>query len=103
MEEAKNKEQEKISRAELARALDQAQASNDMLVERVKQLSAELQRRDFDFSSFFLSSLFRVLEHPEMYSDEFPKWCADQVEEAMKTFYAAMERPATDKKKADEA
>lgn len=73
-----------------------------------QKLSAEYQRamealnaRDFDYTSFFLSMLFKVMEHPEMYTDTFVTWAGKKIEDALYSFDKAMTGQPEEKK--DEA
>ena len=91
--EEKNKkagQQEKLSYEELKQKFGD-------LFGQYQKLSAEYQRavqalnnRDFDYTSFFLSMLFKVMEHPEMYSDEFVNWSSKHIEDALYSFEKAM-------------
>ena len=49
-----------------------------------------LQARDFDYMSFFLSMLFKVVEHPEMYKDEFVNWATENIQSTLVGFAEGM-------------
>ena len=51
-----------------------------------------MNSRDFDYTSFFLSMLFKVMEHPEMYTDEFCKWTSEHIMDALYSFDNAMKQ-----------
>lgn len=95
------KKQEKLSYEELKQKFGD-------LFGQYQKLSAEYQRavqalnnRDFDYTSFFLSMLFKVMEHPEMYETEFVEWTAKHIQDALYAFDKAMAQ--TPEEKTDEA
>lgn len=102
MEENKKK-QEKLSYEELQKVAGELSQQNQKLMQYVKQLQDALQKRDFDYTSFFLSMLFKVMEHPEMYSDKFVKWVSESVEEALTSFADAQQKAVEEKEKTNEA
>ena len=91
------KQQEKLTYEELKQKFGD-------LFGQYQKLSAEYQRavqalnnRDFDYTSFFLSMLFKVMEHPEMYSDEFVSWTSKHIEDALYSFDKAMAQATEEK------
>ena len=103
MGEAKTKPaaQEKVSpltREELVQQLSDLHFQYQKATDSIQRLQAELEKRDFDYTSFFLSMLFKVMEHPEMYKSEFVEWCAESIQSALVSFSSAMapkEEPKT--------
>lgn len=83
MEEKSNK---KLTYEELSKAASDLHTQYQKLVVEYQKAMDALQRRDFDYTSFFLSMLFKVMEHPEMYTDEFVQWCSKNIETALTTF-----------------
>lgn len=90
MEENKNK---KLSYEELSQAASDLHVQYQKLVAEYKKLGEEYQKamealhnRDFDYTSFFLSMLFKVMDHPEMYNDKFVSWCSENIEGALTSF-----------------
>ena len=90
------KPQGKLTYEQLNKIAADLSAQNQQLVERVKQLSSALEHRDFDYTSFFLSMLFKVLEHPDMYKDAFVKWCSENIEAALTSFAKATQESRED-------
>ena len=103
MEEKKKKQEqpEKLSYDELKQRFGE-------LFGQYQKLSAEYQRamealnsRDFDYTSFFLSMLFKVMEHPEMYNEEFVTWTSKHIEDALYAFDNAMKQQPENKNEAE--
>lgn len=82
----------------LRKTCSELAADNRQLSYRVEQMGKALEQankmlesRDFDYTSFMLSMMFKVVEHPEMYSDEFVKWTVANIESSLKTFVEEMQ------------
>ena len=99
--EEKKKEQ-KLSYEDLQKLAGELSQQNQKMYQQLKQMHEALERRDFDYSSFFLSMLFKVMEHPEMYTDEFVNWSSKQIESALYAFAAAI-APKQEEEKPNEA
>lgn len=78
--------QKKLSYEELNQIASDLHMSNQRLYSRVQELEDVLSRRDFEFSSFFMNSLFRVVDHAEMYDSDFIDWCIGNIKNAMYSF-----------------
>lgn len=105
MEEKKQKDQEqpkKLSYDELSRAASDMSIQYQKAVQYIQKLQDELDRLQFNRTAFLLESLFKVMDHPEMYDSEFVDWTKDNIQEAVKTFYEESvagnkdEKPAAD-------
>ena len=82
MEEKKQNAQgapKKLSYEELAQAASDLQMSNQKLYARVQQLQEALEHREFEFTSFVLNALFKVVEHAEMYPADFLEKCIGNI------------------------
>ena len=102
MEEKKKAgQQEKLSYEELAKNFGELHLQYQKLVAEYQKAMSALNNRDFDYSSFFLSMLFKVMEHPEMYSDKFVEWAGKHIEDALYSFDSAMHQ--NPEEKTDEA
>ena len=111
--EEKNKkagQQEKLSYEELSQAASDLHVQYQKLVAEYKKLGEEYQKavealrnRDFDYTSFFLSMLFKVMEHPEMYNDKFVSWCSENIEGALTSFAENTKPKEEEKTDGDEA
>lgn len=89
MEEKKVKEQKKLSYEELNQAASELWQANQKLTQQIQKMQKALENRDFDYSSFFLSMLFKVTEHIDLYSDEFKKWTIENIQAALTSFAAS--------------
>lgn len=91
----------KLSYDELNKAASEIHLQYQRLTEQYRQLAQEhqkalaaLESREFDYMSFFLSMLFKVMEHPEMYTSAFVTWVGKKIEDALRSFDQAMnEKP----------
>lgn len=90
-------EKKKLSYEELQRLAGELDFENRKLMEHIGQLNAALDRKGFEYSAFFLSNLFRVMDKAEMYSTDFVAWCRKQIEEAMYSFGPEQEIEEKDK------
>jgi len=89
MEEKKNAQgnaPQKMSYEDLARTANELSVQNKKMVEYIQQLQAALAEQDFNRISFFLSMLFKVMDHAEYYSDDFIKWAIEKIESSLKEF-----------------
>lgn len=88
MEENKTKKEEpkKLSYEELNKAASNLHIQYQKLYAEYQKAMQALSDRSFEYTSFFLSMLFKVMEHPEMYSEEFTKWCAGNIEASLRSF-----------------
>lgn len=91
------KKQEKLSYDQLQKTAGDLYQQNQLLLQRLNQMQQALESKDFDYTSFFVSMLFKVMEHPEMYRDEFVKWASEQIESALTAFSKAAEPVTEDK------
>ena len=101
MEENKQKQEEpkKLSYEELQRMAGDLYQQNQKMLQQIRQMQDALERRDFDYTSFFLSMLFKVMEHPEMYKPEFVDWTAEHIQSALYAFAAASQPQEPEPKK----
>ena len=106
MEEKKNPGQKKLSYEELAKNFGELHLSYQKLYAEYQKAVEAIQNREFDYTSFFLSMLFRVMEHPEMYTDDFVGWASKSIEDALRSFGDMMVRDLSrpeDKEQKNEA
>lgn len=61
------------------------------LADQNEQMRQALEDREFNYMSFYLSMLFKVMEHPEMYTVEFTEFAAKEIEDALRSFKMASE------------
>ena len=100
-EKKKNGQPEKLSYEELAKNFGELHLQYQKLVQEYQRAVQALNSRDFDYTSFFLSMLFKVMEHPEMYSDEFVSWTSKHIEDALYAFDNAMKQQPENKNEAE--
>ena len=86
MEETKEK---KMSYDELKKFADGLYADYNKLMRDYRGAVNALN--NIDATSFYLNAAFRVMEHPEMYSDKFVKECSDKIEYIVTKFADSME------------
>lgn len=98
MEEKANK---KLSYEELSKAASDLHVQYQKLVAEYQKAMEALNNREFEYTSFLLQMLFKVMDHPEMYNDEFVKFCSDNIEEAVRSYFAT--RKPSEEEKKDEA
>ena len=88
MEEEKKEQAPKLSYDELKGNFDNLMMQYNKLMGEYRQAVDALNQ--LDYTQFFLGLLFKVMEHPEMYTDTFVTWASKKVEDAMYTFDKAM-------------
>lgn len=86
MEETKEK---KMSYDELKDALNQLYKDYQKLMREYRGAVQALN--NIDATNFYLNAAFKVMEHPEMYSDNFVKNCSDKIEYIVTKFAENME------------
>lgn len=99
-EKKKNGQPEKLSYEQLASKFGELSLQYQKLIQEYQKAVQALNNRDFDYTSFFLSMLFKVMEHPEMYNEEFVQWTSKHIEDALYAFDNAMKQQP---EKTDEA
>lgn len=101
----------KFTYDELKNMASELYTQNQKLSQQCQRMQQALESQEFNYMSFFLSMLFKVLEHAEYYTDDFTKWCIDNIQSALTAFANSMhpnkpEQPAEsteeEKKDADE-
>ena len=89
-EKTKKGQPEKLTYEELANKFGELHLQYQKLQDAYQRAMQALDSRDFDYTSFFLSMLFKVMEHPEMYTDAFTTWTRKKIENALYSFDKAM-------------
>lgn len=95
------KQQKKLTYEELANQYGELHLQYQKLVDAYQKAMQALQNKDFDYTSFFVSMLFKVMEHPEMYESEFVEWTAKHIQDALYAFDEMM-KPVQPEEKTDE-
>lgn len=94
MEEEKNEtqnEKNKMTYEELSKAASELHVQYQKLMAEYQKAMTALNSREFDYMSFFLSMLFKVMDHPNMYKTEFVKWCQMNIQNIMTSFAATLD------------
>jgi hypothetical protein len=101
MEEKKNQKPEKLSYEELSKAASELHVQYQKLMVEYQKAMDALNNREFDYTSFFLQMLFKVLEHPSQYNKQFVSWAAKNVEAMLTSFAENMSEAAKAKAEAE--
>lgn len=73
-------------------------AAHRKLMAEHQQAMDALQNRDFDYMSFFLSMLFKVMDHPNKYDVKFVDWAVQNIQSTLIGFSESLrQQPAQDK------
>lgn len=95
------KEQKKLTYEELSQKFGELYTQYQKAIGHIQKLEASLNENTFNQTSFFISMLFKVMEHPEMYKEDFVSWSAENIESALRSF-AAVFQPEEDAKDEEE-
>lgn len=76
----------KLSYEELSKRFGELYAQYQKAMEYIQKLQNTLSDNNFNQISFFVSMLFKVMERPEMYNEDFIKWSQENIESALRTF-----------------
>lgn len=98
MSQEKNHEQ-KLSYEQLNQAFCELHTQYQKLTQEYRKALEALNDRDFNYTSFFLSMLFKVVEHPEMYKEDFVQWATDNIQNALTSFAQHMEEAFAEEEK----
>ncbi len=91
----------KLTYDELNKAFADLHQQYQRLASEYRKAMDALGSRDFEYTSFFLQALFRVLDHPDRYGDKFVDWCVKNIEAAL-TGFAESAKPQNAAEKKDE-
>ena len=73
----------KLTYEELQHAASELHTQYQKLAQEYQKVVAALNNRQFDYMSFLLQMLFKVMEHPEMYTQEFVRWASSNIEDSL--------------------
>lgn len=79
-------EKKKLSYEELNKAASDLHVQYQKLFAEYQKVLEALNSRDFEYTSFFLQALFKVVEHPDMYKNDFVTWCTENIQAALTSF-----------------
>jgi len=83
----------KLTYEELSKRFGELYAQYQKAMEYIQKLQNTLSDNNFNQISFFVSMLFKVMEHPEMYNEDFIKWSQENIESALRTFAETFKNP----------
>lgn len=92
-------DKKKLTYEELSQRFGELYSQYQKATEYIQKLQAAMSENSFNQTSFFISMLFKVMEHPEMYSEDFVKWSQENIESALRTFAEAFAEPKEEEKK----
>lgn len=101
MEELKKQEEpKKLTYEQLSKAASDLHVQYQKLMHEYQKAMEALNDQSFNYNSFFLQMLFKVMEHPNRYPDKFIDWCSSNIQNSLVAFASAMNESA---KKVEEA
>ena len=102
-ENKKNQQPKKLTYDELNKAASELHVQYQKLLGEYQKAMQALQNRDFDYTSFFLQMLFKVMDHPKQYEDNFVKWAAANIQSTLVGFSDSFREAETKAEKGNEA
>lgn len=93
------KKQKRLTYDELNKAASELHVQYQKLYAEYEKAMEALRNRDFDYTSFFLQMLFKVMEHPDMYTEKFVKWASGNIESALVAFAESAHQQQEEEKK----
>lgn len=79
-------EKKKLTYEELQRVVADLHQKNQYLEETLKKYMKALDDKEFEYMAFFLTNLFKVVEHTEIYPTDFVEWSVKNIVTAMRSF-----------------
>lgn len=92
----KNEGQEKISYDQLKNYYAELRAQYDKAMAHIQELHQALDSREM--TSFALTSMFKVMEHPNRYNEKFVNWCASNIQASVTAMVEAINASGEEKK-----
>lgn len=92
-ENKNNNEEKKLTYDELKAEFGELHLQYQKLVGEYQKAMSALHDREFDYMSFFLQMLFKVIEYKQAYKPEFGKWAADNIMHIMTSFAQNLQAP----------
>jgi len=91
-EKEKKQENKQLTYDELKQAAGNLDQRYQKLLAEYQKAVQLLNNRDFDYMSFFLQMLFKVMDHAELYTDEFTKWTSGNIQNILTSFAANLQK-----------
>lgn len=105
MGEHKNKpvaSQPKLTYDQLSKIAADLSQQNQNLVQRLQQMKEALEDNSLNEMSFFLSMLFKVVDHKESYDPEFVKWVVANIQSILTAYATEKAKSAQPEEKKEE-
>lgn len=96
-----NKKNKELTPEELKQKFGELFAQYQKATEYIQRLENTLNEQNFNKTSFCISMLFKVMDHPEQYTPEFVKWTAENIQSAMTELVNALAANPEEEKKED--
>lgn len=79
-------EKKKLTYEELQRIAADLHQKNQYLEDAIKKYEKALDNKEFEYMAFFLTNLFKVVDHTEIYPTDFVDWSVKNIVTAMRSF-----------------
>lgn len=83
---AESSKPSQLTYEQLKQKFGELYAQYEKATQYIQQLQSALSSSNLEQISFYLSSLFKVVEHPEMYSDSFVTLATTDIEKLLTSF-----------------
>lgn len=84
-----------LSYEQLKNAFGELSAQYQKVVAEYQKVVSALNAKDFELQSFLLQTMFKVVDHIELYDEDFSKWCVAAIQEAITGLAVSMDKPET--------
>lgn len=83
----KNPQEQRLSYDKLKEAASELSVQYQKAVQYIQSLEQKLENQNFSRTAFLLDSLFKVMDHADLYDKEFVAWSKDNIQDAVREFY----------------
>lgn len=98
MEEKKQEEPKKLTYEELSTKFNELYIQYQKLTKMYQQAMAAMEDKNFEYLSFLLTSLFKVMDHPNRYPEKFINWVSKNIQDMVIGLNASLTPPEEPKK-----
>lgn len=92
----------KLTYEELSQKFGELFAQYQKATAYIQKLESAMNENSFNQTSFFISMLFKVMDHPEQYNPDFVKWASENIESALREFASAFSAPEKEEDKEED-
>lgn len=93
------KKQAKLTYDELQQKFGELFAQYQKATNYIQKLEQTLSESTFNQTSFLISMLFKVMDHPEQYKTDFVKWASENIESTLAELANALSARGEEEKK----